>query len=160
MNWYVLYTKPKWEKKVADCLEKSGIEVFCPMVSKIKQWSDRKKKVETPLIPSYVFVHIEDKNRNDVFDVHGVVRYLFWLGKPAIVRASEIETMQHWISAPNNYEVSLDRWEKGDSIILESGPFVTQTAIVQEVKPNHYILILESLGCILKVKKRSKHDVS
>jgi len=49
------------------------------MVTQIKQWSDRKKKTETPLIPSYVFVNIEEKNRNDVFEVPGVVRYLFWL---------------------------------------------------------------------------------
>jgi len=60
------------------------------MVTQIKQWSDRKKKTETPLIASYVFVNIEEKNRNDVFDIPGVVRYLFWLGKPAIVREVEI----------------------------------------------------------------------
>jgi len=70
MTWYALYTKPKNEKKVTEQLQKSGIEVYCPMVTQIKQWSDRKKKTETPLIPSYVFVNIEEKNRNDVFEVH------------------------------------------------------------------------------------------
>ncbi len=123
------------------------------MVTQIKQWSDRKKKTETPLIPSYVFVNLEEKNRNDVFEVTGVVRYLFWLGKPAIVRDSEIEVMQKWISTPSYYEVSVDRWKKGDNVILESGPFVKQFALVQEVKPNHYLLIFESLGCVLKVQK-------
>jgi transcriptional antiterminator RfaH len=160
MTWHVIYTKPKWEKKVADLLEKSGIEVYCPMVTQIKQWSDRKKKVETPLIPSYVFVNVEEKNRNDVFEVQGVVRYLFWLGKPAIVRDSEIETMRNWLSAPNDYKVSVDKWKKGDNVILESGPFVTQSALVQEVKPNQYVLILESLGCVLKVQKKSDDNVT
>lgn len=160
MTWFALYTKARNEKKVADRLEKSGIEVYCPMVTQIKQWSDRKKKVETPLIPSYVFVNIEEKNRNDVFEVHGVVRYLFWLGKPAIVRDSEIEAIQNWISAPNDYEVSVDGWKKGDKVILESGPFVTQPALVQEVNPNHYVLILESLGCVLKVQKKSGNGVT
>ena len=160
MMWHVIYTKARNEKKVADRLQKSGIEVYCPMVTQIKQWSDRKKKVETPLIPSYVFVNVEEKNRNNVFDVPGVVRYLCWLGKPAIVRDSEIETMQDWLSAPNDFEVSVDRWKKGDNVILESGPFATQSALVQEVKPNHYVLILESLGCVLKVKKKSDDGVS
>ena len=64
------------------------------MVTQIKQWSDRKKKVEIPLINSYVFVNIEDKNRNIVFEVSGVVRYLFWLGKPAVIQEQEIEALK------------------------------------------------------------------
>jgi transcriptional antiterminator RfaH len=76
------------------------------------------------------------------------------LGKPAVVKNSEIETIQQWLSAPDTYEVSLDQWKKGDKIILESGPFISQPAIIQEVKQNHYILVLESLGCILKVNKK------
>ena len=94
MPWNVIYTKARNEKKVASQLEKSGFEVYCPIVTQIKQWSDRKKKVETPLIPSYVFVNVEEKNRDDVFEVHGVVRYLFWLGKPAIVKNEEILALQ------------------------------------------------------------------
>ena len=59
MPWYVLYTKPRQEKKVADGLIAIGIAAYCPLVTTIKQWSDRKKKVEVPLINSYVFVNIE-----------------------------------------------------------------------------------------------------
>jgi transcriptional antiterminator RfaH len=58
------------------------------------------------------------------------------------------------LSTPDTYEVSVDTWQKGDKVVLESGPFATQSAIVQEVKLNHYILVLESLGCILKVEKK------
>jgi transcription antitermination factor NusG len=57
---------------------------------------------------------------------------------------------------PDVFEVVVDKWQKGDKIMLESGPFATQSAIVQEVKHNHYILILESLGCVLKVEKKTK----
>ena len=83
MEWFALYTKPRNEKKVAENLAALGIEVYCPLVTTIKQWSDRKKKVESPLIPSYVFVKIEEANRKEVFQVSGVVQYVFWLGKPA-----------------------------------------------------------------------------
>lgn len=154
MNWHVVYTKPKWEKKVAERLNEIGVVAYCPLVAKVRQWSDRKKVVHVPLFNSYIFVQIEEKDRNRVFEIPGAVRYLFWLGKPATVKDSEIETIQNWLSAPTTYEVSLDQWKKGDKIVLESGPFASQSAIIQEVKQNHYIMILESLGCVLKVDKK------
>ena len=154
MNWYVVYTKPKWEKKVAERLNEIGVETYCPLVTKENQWSDRKKVVSVPLFNSYIFVQIEEKERNRIFEVTGAIRYLFWLGKPAMVRDSEIEAIRNWLSGPDVYEVSLDHWKKGDKIVLDSGPFVTQSAIIQEVTQNHYILILESLGCVLRVEKK------
>lgn len=154
MNWYVVYTKPKWEKKVAERLNEIGVVTFCPLITKISQWSDRKKKISVPLFNSYIFVQIEDKQRNRIFEVVGAVRYLFWLGKPAVVKDSEIETIKNWLSVPDIYDVSVAQWKKGDKIVVESGPFLSQSAVIQEVKKNHYILILESLGCILKVNKK------
>ncbi|KAF2513521.1 UpxY family transcription antiterminator [Flavobacterium foetidum] len=152
MNWYVIYTKPKWEKKVAEKLEQSGIECYCPLITQIKQWSDRKKKVEVPLFNSYVFVRLEEAERNSVFQVSGVVRYLFWLGKPAIVKDEEIEIIKSSLKSPNIADVTVTAIQVGDKIKLESGAFSNQEAIVQEVSKTHYILILESLGCILKIK--------
>lgn len=154
MSWYVVYTKPKWEKKVAERLNEIGITAYCPLITKISQWSDRKKKIQVPLFTSYIFVKIEEKDRNVIFEIPGAIRYLFWLGKPAIVKEKEIQIIQDWLSEPNSFEVVVDKWRKGDKIMLESGPFVTQSAIVQEIKHNHYILILESLGCILKIEKK------
>lgn len=154
MNWYVVYTKPKWEKKVAKRLNEIGVVTYCPLITKISQWSDRKKIVSVPLFNSYIFVQIEDKNRNRVFEITGAVRYLFWLGKPAVVKNSEIETIRNWLSSPADYHVSLGKLERGDKIVLESGPFINQSAVIQEVKQNHYILILESMGCVLRVEKK------
>ncbi|KQB44181.1 Transcriptional activator RfaH [Flavobacterium daejeonense] len=152
MNWYVVYTKPKWEKKVAEQLVQRGIECYCPLVTQIRQWSDRKKKVEVPLFNSYVFVRLEEKDRNLVFQSSGVVRYLFWLGQPAIVREEEIATIKNWLSMPDAYEVSVAALQVGDKIVLDSGPFQSQEAVVQEVNKNSYVLFLESLGCVLKMK--------
>ena len=154
MNWYVVYTKPKWEKKVAERLNEMGVVAYCPLVKKTSQWSDRKKTISIPLFNSYIFVKIEGKDRNRVFEIPGAVRYVFWLGKPAVVKNSEIEAIRNWLSAPATYEVSLDQWKKGDKIVLESGPFISQSALIHEVKSNHYILILESLGCVLRVDKK------
>lgn len=151
-NWYVVYTKPKWEKKVAEKLSEIGIECYCPLITQIKQWSDRKKKVEVPLFNSYVFVQLEDIDRNSVFQISGVIRYLFWLGKPAIVKDSEIEIIKTSLKAPNISDISVSSIQVGDRIKLEAGAFTNQDAIVQEISNTHYILVLESLGCVLKIK--------
>lgn len=152
MNWYVVYTKPKWEKKVAEKLTQIGIECYCPLITQVKQWSDRKKKVEMPLFNSYVFIQIEDADRNSVFEVAGVVRYLFWLGKPAVVRDEEINVIKNSLKASNIADISVSQIQVGDKIKLETGVFSNQNAIVQEVSKTHYILVLESLGCVLKIK--------
>ncbi|MFH6937398.1 UpxY family transcription antiterminator [Flavobacterium sp. FlaQc-30] len=152
MNWYVVYTKPKWEKKVAEKLTQIGIECYCPIITQVKQWSDRKKKVEVPLFNSYVFVQLKEGDRNSVFQIAGVVRYLFWLGKPAIVRDEEIKSIKDSLKATNIAEVSVSSIQVGDRIKLESGAFSNQSAIVQEVSNTHYILVLEALGCVLKIK--------
>ncbi|MCA1920218.1 MAG: UpxY family transcription antiterminator [Flavobacterium piscis] len=151
-NWYVVYTKPKWEKKVAEKLNEIGIECYCPLIIQIKQWTDRKKKIEVPLFNSYVFVQLEDTDRSSVFQVSGVVRFLFWLGKPAIVRDEEIKIIKTSLAAPNISDISVTSIQVGDRIKLESGVFSNQDAIVQEISNTYYTLVLESLGCVLKIK--------
>ena len=113
MNWYVIYTKPKWEKKVAEQLAEAGIDCYCPLITQIRQWSDRKKKVEVPLFNSYVFVQLDESERNSVFQSAGVVRYLFWLGKPAIVRHEEIEVIKKWINTSDAADIMVDRYKIG-----------------------------------------------
>ncbi|TDW47110.1 transcription antitermination factor NusG [Flavobacterium sp. 270] len=155
MNWYVVYTKPKWEKKVAEKLSQIGIECYCPIITQVKQWSDRKKKVEVPLFNSYVFVQLEESDRNSVFEAAGVVRYLFWLGKPAIVRDQEIDIIKTSLKADNISDVSITSIKVGDKIKLESGVFSNQSAIVKEMSNTYCILVLESLGCVLKIRYNS-----
>lgn len=150
-NWYVVYTKPKWEKKVAEQLKEKSIECYCPLITQVRQWSDRKKKVIVPLFNSYVFVCLEESERDLAFLSTGVVRYLFWLGKPAIVREEEIETIKKWLGSSNSENVSVVPYQVGDKIKVASGPFSSQKAIVQEVNKSHYLLVLESLGCVLKM---------
>lgn len=154
MSWYVVYTKPKWEKKVAEKLNQIGIECYCPIVTKIKQWSDRKKKIEVPLFNSYVFVKLQEADRNTVFQISGVIRYLFWLGKPAIVRDNEIEIIKKSIAVSDGNDIVVESHKVGDKIKLESGVFSNQEATIQEISKTHYILVLESLGCVLKIKHK------
>ena len=78
-KWFVVYTRPQQELKVATQLTAMGITNYCPTITLVKQYSDRKKKVTRPLLSSYVMVQLEQDQRNKVFDCSGIVRYLFFL---------------------------------------------------------------------------------
>jgi transcription antitermination factor NusG len=152
MNWLVLYIKPKSEVKVAERLAAAGITVYCPMVTTLKQWSDRKKKVTLPLFSSYVFVQLAEVQRPVVFDIPGVVRYLFWLGKPAVVREDEIKTLKEMLRDTYK-EVRFAALKPGATVIVEEGAFIGQTATFKEQKGNKTILILNGLGTKLILEK-------
>jgi transcription antitermination factor NusG len=124
------------------------------LVIKERKWTDRIKKVEVPLFNSYVFVHLNEKDRSLVFDSPGAVRYLFWLQKPAIVREEEIATIKKWLNSSEVPEIEVTTYKKGDTIEVDSGPFVNHKAVVQEVTASYYILVLESMGCVLKMKHK------
>ena len=152
MEWFALYTKPRNEKKVAENLAALDIEVYCPLVTTIKQWSDRKKKVESPLIPSYVFVKIEEANRKYVFQVAGVVQYVFWLGKPAKIQPHEIEALKTQLAAPV-VKITIETWTPNAQIQINEGPFKNQMAVVEKVSTNKVTLILKSLGIRLIIDR-------
>ncbi|AUS05856.1 UpxY family transcription antiterminator [Pseudotamlana carrageenivorans] len=144
MNWKVLYVKPRNEKKIAAALSYLGITAYCPSVTEIRQWSDRKKKVEVPLLKSYVLVQITEKDHDLVFQIPGVVRYLFWLGKPAIVKDSDIQVMKDWLSQ-KNIQAQVENIQPGDRIKIKTGLFEGEKALVHEVSTNRIQLLLLDL---------------
>ena len=151
MAWYVLYTKPRTEKKVAQRLEQMGVAVYCPLITEIKQWKDRKKKLKSPLFKSYVFIQLQEQERNLVFDVPGVVKYLFWLGKPAVVRDEEIKIIQDWLEGEQVDDAKVDHLNEGDQISIKNGVFKDCKAIIREVGKRKMRLILPKLGCTVEV---------
>jgi len=91
--WYAVYTKPRWEKKVHATMTSRGLESYCPLNKVRKQWSDRVKLVEEPLFKSYVFVHVAEEEQTRVRMVDGVLNYVYWQGKPAVIKDKEIDTV-------------------------------------------------------------------
>ena len=152
MPWFAIYTRPKNEKKVAEQLFKLGIDVYCPMVTKMKQWSDRKKKVESPLISSYVFVNLDEKDRNTVFEAHGIVRYLYWLGKPAVIQDYEIEALKNSLKGILT-SVEVEGIQPGDSLTISKGPFQGKEGIVSQVEKNKIRLVLKELGVLVTISR-------
>lgn len=155
MKWYVVYTKPKWEKRSTEQLVQLGVNCYCPTIKKIVQRSDRKVKVEVPLFNHYIFVQVAEKDRNMIFLSPGVVRYLFWLGTHAVVKDKEIATIKEWLNTGDTAtDISVMQYQIGDKIKLNSGPFYEQNAVVKDITKTHYVLILESLGYVLKLKHK------
>jgi transcription antitermination factor NusG len=114
-------------RKVAEQLTNMGIECYCPLITRCQSKEEGSRSF---LI--HVFVQLADTDRSLVFQSLGAVRYLFWLGKPAIVRDEEIGTIKKWLETPDEYDVAVDAIQIGDKITLDSGPFSAQEAIVRE----------------------------
>jgi transcriptional antiterminator RfaH len=152
MPWYVLYTQSRKEKKITEGLQKNGIESYCPLVTVVKQWSDRKAKVQIPLISSYVFVNIEDSKRDEVFKVSGIVRYLFWLGKPAVVRDIEIQALKASLEGViTSFEI--EEIKKDTHITLDKGPFKGAEGVVKHLNKNSIKLLLVDLGFLVTINR-------
>ena len=152
MKWYVLYTKPNFEIKVADGINAHGINAYCPTFTQIKQYSDRKKKVQKPLLPSYVLVQLSEQDRPKVFNIPGVVRYLFWLGKPAVVREKEIELLRNNLKGVFD-DAKISKLSIGKEFTIPSGPLKGQTGRVLDVLKNKLRLELPSLGLFVTLSK-------
>lgn len=150
-KWFVLHTKSKNELKVVDALTKIGIHSYCPTVKVIKQYSDRRKKIEKPIMPSYVMVLIEEYKRNYVFSVPGIIRYMFWQGKPAIVQENEIDRMKKYLEG-NYANVSISNFVKGQFYKVPEGPLAGNMGKISEIKKNKVKLELKSLGMVLIIK--------
>ena len=152
MKWFVLYTKPNFEIKVAEGINSLGINAYCPVYTKIKQYSDRKKRIQKPLLPSYVLVKLLDEDRPKVFDIRGAVRYLFWLGKPAEVREEEIEMLKSNLKGSYD-DVLISKLAKGKEYTIPSGPLKGQKGRVLDVLKNKLRLELPSLGLFVTLSR-------
>lgn len=150
--WKVVYTKPRCEKKAFDDLEALGLDVYCPLVETVKQWSDRKKKIKIPLFNSYVFVKTDDKNHDLVFNSHFIVRYLFWLGKPAIVRDIEIQAIKDFLSEIKTKDHHKLTFEHLQDVRINSGMFKNSVGKYLHTKGNKIVLQIESMGIVVKAE--------
>ncbi|MFT3980989.1 MAG: UpxY family transcription antiterminator [Ferruginibacter sp.] len=145
-QWYVVYTRPRWEKKVASLLLQKSIAHYCPLNKVNRQWSDRKKVVLEPLFKGYVFVQMEEKNKWDVRQVDGVLNYVYWLGKPAVVKEEEINTIKKFLQEFNDVEVIHTMPEINDDVLVKQGIMMNYKGIVMEVRGNKAIVKVESMG--------------
>ena len=148
-KWFAIYTKPRWEKKVDKLLHEKGMESYCPLQKIQRQWSDRKKIVEEPLFKSYVFVRISDDEQTALRMVNGVVNFVYWMGKPAIIKDKEIQIIRQFMNEYDNVEATQSSIEAGNKVVVQSGVLMGKSGTVKQVFHKKVEVFIESIGFTL-----------
>lgn len=150
-----MYVSSRAEKKICELLEQKGIEAYTPLVKTMKQWSDRKKLIEVPLISGYVFVRISPFEYDKTLQTRGVVNYVRTKGQLAVIKNEEIERLKQLVLLGYNLEANLLKhdFREGEKIKIKTGPLKNIEGTVLENKEGKFIeVILESIGQSIKVK--------
>jgi transcription antitermination factor NusG len=153
-NWFAIYTKPRWEKKVDSILLRKGIESWCPVQKVQRQWSDRKKIIVDPVFKSYVFVRISDEERLQVLQTNGVLNFVYYLGKPAIIRDEEVANVKLYLLV-KDVKISVESlraFEENDKVIIRQGVFMDNIGTVLRAGPRKIYVRLESLEQVMVVE--------
>lgn len=145
-NWYAVYTKPRWEKRVVTILEQKGLEAYCPLNKVQRMWSDRKKWILEPLFKSYLFVRITEEEKSLVRMVDGIVNFVYWLGKPAIVKDREIEVIRRFLTEHTNVRAEPIDLQRGSEVWIRRGVLMDKEATVLGVYNNKVKVVIESIG--------------
>lgn len=150
--WTAFYTKPRSEKKVAERLQSKGFEIYCPVRTVLKQWSDRKKKIKEPVFGSYLFARVDEQARQQILMDASIVASVFWLRAPVVIRNEEIAAIRAFLEEhPCAESVALELGP-GDLARIKAGPFSGESGVVLEKRGSKAVLQLKSLGLELKAE--------
>ena len=123
-----------------------GLESYCPLNKVRKQWSDRIKLVEEPLFKSYVFVHVPEEDQTLVRMVDGVLNYVYWQGKPAVIKEKEIEDIRRFLNEYQDVQLQSLDFQPHDKVLIRTGVLMDKEAMVQRVLHQTVEVVIESLG--------------
>ncbi|MFW5700154.1 MAG: UpxY family transcription antiterminator [Cyclobacteriaceae bacterium] len=151
-NWYAIYTNPRSEKKANILLQEKNIITYLPLVKRLKQWSDRKKFVEEPLIRSYLFVNISEKEYFEVLNTQHVSRFITFEGKAVPIPEDQIEIVKRLLSTDLEVDVTSENLAEGDTIRVARGPLIGMVGQLIKYKQRKRVMVkLEQIGKTLIV---------
>lgn len=154
-KWKVVYTRSNYEKKAHQLLSQSGLHSFCPVITVKSKWADRYKLIEKPLFPSYLFVYVNAVEEQQVLATTGILNYVNFGGKPAVMPDEDINKIHNILSQYHEIEtVSSRRLAIGDQVLINKGFKAGAQAEVLEVEEKTVLLILNQLDCALVAKIR------
>lgn len=150
MPWYALYTKSRNEKRVAERLVQKGIEIYFPLQEEVHQWSDRRKKIKVPVFRSYIFIHLKDYKTGSipVLETPGAVRFLWWLGKPGVIRNVEIENIKRFLHQFENAEINV-QFRVGEQVTITTGPLKEKHGTIIDFQNKKAVLFIDAMGVCL-----------
>lgn len=154
-NWKVVYTRSNYEKKAHQLLSQYGLHSFCPVISIKSKWADRSKVIEKPLFPSYLFVYVSPVEEQKVLAINGILSYIHFGGKPAIMPDEDINRINDILSKYQDIDtISSSKLVIGDQVMINKGFKTGATAEILEVEEKTVLLILNQLDCALVAKIR------
>ena len=148
-KWLALYSRPRWEKKVNQLLTEKGLESYCPLNKVRRKWSDRVKIVEEPLFKSYVFVKVSDEDRTAVRMTPGVINFVYWESKPAIIKEKEITAIRRFLDEYENVKVQPMDIKVRQRVKITTGPLMDQEGEVLSLRRKIVKVAIDSLGYML-----------
>lgn len=148
-KWLAIYTRPRWEKKVNQLLTEKGFESYCPLNKVRRKWSDRMKLVEEPLFKSYVFVKVTEQERSAVRMTNGAINFVYWDGKPAIVKEREISAIRRFLDEHEQVEARPASLKLNDRVRITNGTLMDHEGKVLALRHKTAKVAIDSLGYIL-----------
>ena len=141
-KWFVIQTKPRNEKKVFEQIVKKDIEVFLPLLQTIRLWSDRKKKIQVPMFPGYIFVHGNENERvNAISNTFGAMRYVMYQKRPAVLSDSEITSIKISLLAPERIRIEETSVSVGDLVEITHGIFRGLKGYIVQFRGNYKLIV-------------------
>jgi len=144
LSWFALHVRTRYEERVACFLEGKGYDLFLPRYTSRRRWSDRIKKVETPLFSGYVFCRFDPQDRLPILKTPGVIQIAGYNRTPVPVEESEIAAIQALMASglPNQPWPFI---EVGDRVHIEAGPLRGHEGTLVEFKGNHRLVLTITL---------------
>lgn len=140
-QWYACYTRSRTEKATVTQLAQAGIECYLPLIRTRRKWSDRMKWVDIPLIRSYIFVRVSQDNYPRVLSTDNVVRFITFENKAVPIPDIQIETIRLLLNQGAELEVVSKRFEPGDKVVVQAGPFLGLQGELVQFRGKHKVLI-------------------
>jgi transcription antitermination factor NusG len=156
-SWHIVYTRPQWEKKVAKKLDRKKIQNYCPFARIRRPEGERKKIQETPLFTSFVFVHVCAEEMAVVKATSGVLHFVHWLQKPAVVKNEEIDIIRSFLNDYQTIKLEKTSVKPADKVRIINGPLMERDGKVLEIKHKTIKVLLPSLGYMLAVEIEKAH---
>lgn len=151
-KWYPIYTRSRAEKKTKIALENKNIVTYLPLRKVEKQWSDRKKIVEEPLLKSYLFVYISAREYAEVLATHGVARFIYFSGIISTIPERQIEDLKLLLTIGTDLEINEQNISLGEKVLIKAGPFKGILAELVSLKNNKKIVLrLQNLGYSINI---------
>ncbi|MCU7548263.1 antitermination protein NusG [Chitinophagaceae bacterium LB-8] len=145
MNWYLIYTRPNWENKVVDHLQRKGIENYCPYNRDLNEAGNRRKVTYKPLFTSFVFVRVNALLLTELKKIDGIVSLVFWLDKPAVIRDIEIEMMRRFLNEHINVQLEKNIVNINGMVKITNGDLCEEEGDIS-ISSKRVKLVLPSLG--------------